>query len=76
MAIAALTITRFIGMLMPDLVQTARALYKACDGDIDRAKSVLEIVRDHGARLDRERLRLDEELAELRAERGREKEQS
>jgi predicted RecB family endonuclease len=76
MAIAALTIVNFIRVLMPDLVAVARALYKVFDGDVDRARKVLEIVRDHGARLDRERLELDRELAEMRAERAEGKERS
>ena len=76
MAIAALTITRFIAAIMPDLVSTARALYKVFAGDIEKARGVLQIVRDHGARLDRERLELDRELAEMRAERAAGKERS
>jgi predicted RecB family endonuclease len=76
MAIAALTITRFIAAIMPDLVSTARALYRAFDGDVQRVRGVLQIVRDHGARLDKERLELDKELAEMRAERAAGKEAS
>lgn len=70
---AALTHAAFVAQLMPDLVRTAHALYRTFKGDPKPARRVLEIVRDHGARLDEKRLQFDQELAELRAERAREK---
>ena len=71
MAIAR-SLTLFVATLMPDLIAAARALYKACNGDVDKARGVLEIVKDHGGRLDAHRARLDAELAQLRAMRSRE----
>jgi hypothetical protein len=67
----ALNTTAFIGQLMPDLIRTGRALYRLFDGDIARARTVLQIVRDHGARLDEARAEFDRKLAEARAERAK-----
>lgn len=72
----ALKVGQFIASITPDLIATGQALFHALKGDVQRARGVLQIVRDHGARLDAERLELDRELAEMRAERAREKEQS
>jgi hypothetical protein len=67
---------RFLREIAPDLVTTGLALFEQTGGDPVRARGVLSIVRDHGARLDRERLELDRELAEMRAERAGGREQS
>lgn len=67
---------RFLREIAPDLIATGQALFDQVGGDVERARGVLSIVRDHGARLDRERLELDKELAEMRAERAGAKEQS
>ena len=67
---------RFIRAIAPDLIETGLALFDQVGGDVPRARGVLSIVRDHGARLDRERLELDKELAELRAERAAHKDDS
>ena len=66
-------IGRFVASLAPDLIATAQTLFHTLKGDVKRARGVLQIVRDHGARLDAERLELDRELAEMRAERAKAK---
>lgn len=67
----ALNTTAFLGQLMPDLVRTGKALYKLFNGDLSRARTVLQIVRDHGARLDEARADFDRILAEARADRAK-----
>jgi hypothetical protein len=72
----ALNLGRFLVAITPDLLAAGKALFEAFSGDVERARGVLQIVRDHGARLDKERLELDKELTEMRAERAAGKERS
>ena len=63
---------RFVAALTPDLIATGHALYRVFSGDLKRARTVLQIVRDHGVRLEEAREVLDQELAALRADRAAE----
>jgi hypothetical protein len=61
---------RFLIALWPVAKELIRDLYRLHQGDIEKATTALQRIRDHGARLDEAERALD---ARIEAVRGREK---
>lgn len=69
-AASILSWAKFFAEVLPELSELARALYQAHNGDAERAKVELRVIRDHGKRRRAEQDILDAELAEARTKRG------
>lgn len=66
-----LTWLKFFAALQPELKALAKSLYRAFDGDVDKARDSLRRIRDHGERLFTAEVEFERRLAALEASKNR-----
>ena len=59
---------RFFAMLMPDLKDLARELFRWHKGDVEAARASLVHIRNHGLRLDIAEAEIDARMARAKAD--------
>jgi len=65
--VSALVWARFFAIMLPELTDLARDLYRRHRGSADAARAELATIRDHGARLRAAEAEIDSRLDAVRA---------